>query len=151
MSYARKKGLKNALCLYAFEGHEDYERIWDDLAALPSLDIFGCDPYWRWPPRVNAEPAPHVTHYAEKVVAKTSGGPQAPGPSGSQIWIQAMRFNKGLEGEIDAACRAAAEAGVTHLAAWSFDGGSLLDTVLAEDAAAVQKSLFKAFAKIKKT
>ena len=68
---------------------------------------------------------------------------------GSQIWVQAMRLAKGKETELAAACDAAVKAGVTHLAAWSFDGGALLDTVLAEDPAKVWDVVEKIFQKIR--
>jgi hypothetical protein len=144
MIFARRKKMRNALCLYAFEGHEDYENLWNALAAIPELDVFGCDPYWRWPPRRPRPVAAHVAHYAEKTVASVRGAGK-----GSQIWIQSMRLARGRENEIEAACQAAARAGATHLAAWSYDGGALLDTVLAEDPAQVWAATARAFRKVK--
>jgi hypothetical protein len=143
MGFAQTEGCRNALCLYAHEGHPTYDAIWQDLSTLPAMDIFGCDPYWRWPPR-RKDVWAHVGRFAQKVVAAT-----APGKKSSQIWIQAMRLARGQEGEIEKACQAAAQAGVTHLAAWSFDGGALLDTVLAEDPAAVWRVVTRAFAKLR--
>ncbi|MBI4395473.1 MAG: hypothetical protein HY548_00160 [Elusimicrobia bacterium] len=140
MGFSRKKGLRNALCLYAFEGYKEYERIWNDLASLPSLDIFGCDPYWRWPPRQQRNPAAHVSHFAERVMDAVR-----PAGKGGQVWIQAMRLPKGAEWEIEKACLAASEAGVTHIAAWSYDGGALLDTVLAENPGEVWGAVQRAF------
>jgi hypothetical protein len=145
MDEARKKKVRNALCLYAFDGYEDYETLWNELAALPALDIFGCDPYWRWPPRVNKPPREHVARYAAKVVSAVK-----PLKKKSQIWIQAMRFRKGVETEIDEAVQAAVREGVTHLAAWSYDGGALLDTVLAEDPPRVWAAVEKAFARYRR-
>jgi hypothetical protein len=143
MALARQKGMRNALCLYAFEGYKEYERLWKDLAALPDLDIFGCDPYWRWRPR-QRNPRGHVKHYSERVVEATR-----PAGKGSQIWIQAMRLPQGTENEIEIACQAAAQEGVTHLAAWSYDGGALLDTVLAEDPARVWAEVARIFKQIR--
>lgn len=125
MAFAKSKGLRNAMCLYAFKGYPEYDRIWQEAAALPDLDIFGCDPYWRW--RGRHDPAGHVTEFSKKVVANA-----LPNGKGSQVWIQAMRLPAGTEHEIKPAIEAAVAAGITHVAAWSFDGGELLDTVLAE-------------------
>jgi hypothetical protein len=145
MAFAKMKGLRNALCLYAFEGYEDYDRIWSELGSLPDLDIFGCDPYWRWVPR-ERPPAAHVAQHAARLleIAKPLG-------KETQIWIQAMRLPKGKESEINLACQAAAQAGVTHLAAWSYDGGSLLDTVLAEDPTTVWNEVARAFSPFHET
>lgn len=140
--HARKKGLKNALCLYAFEGYRPYEDLWNDLAALPEVDVFGCDPYWRWRPR-RRDPVKHVRHFSEKLLSTARPG------QGTQVWIQAMRLPAGTEGEIGRAVRAASDAGVTHVAAWSYDGGALLDPVLAEDPAQVWAETAKAFSALR--
>lgn len=137
MGDARAMGMKNALCLYAFEGYEEYDRIWERLAGIPGLDVFGTDPYWRWRP-ARQDPARHVDHYTRKAV-RSAGG------AGVQIWVQAMRLPRGTESEIGAACRAAADAGATHLAAWSYDGGELLDPVLSECPDRVWAEVEKAF------
>jgi hypothetical protein len=142
MAHARKKGLKNALCLYAFQGYKDYERLWQELASLPAVDIFGCDPYWRWR-RGRRRPENHVRHYAEKLLSTVRPG------QGTQVWIQSMRLPAGAEGEIGLAVQAAAAAGVSHITAWSFDGGALLDPVLAENPTRVWSETAKAFASLR--
>jgi hypothetical protein len=126
MAFAKSKSLKNAMCLYAFKGYPEYDLIWKQAAALPDLDIFGCDPYWRWRGR-RYDPAEHVAEFSKKVIENA-----APNGKGSQVWIQAMRLPAGTENEIAPAIEAAVKAGITHVAAWSYDGGELLDTVLAE-------------------
>lgn len=142
MAHARAKGLKNALCLYAYEGYKAYEDIWNAVAALPLLDVFGCDPYWRWS-RGRKDPVQHVRHYADKLAATVRPG------QGSQIWIQAMRLPAGTEPEIAQAVRAAVDGKATHVAAWSFDGGALLDPVLAENPTRVWAETAKAFSALR--
>lgn len=138
IAFAKSKGLKNALCLYAFKGYEEYDKLWSGAAALPDLDIFGCDPYWRW--RRRHDPKIHVEEFSRKVVedARRNG-------KESQIWIQAMRLPAGTSGEVEKAIEAALNQGVTHIAAWSFDGGELLDTVLSEKPAEVWNAVEQAF------
>ncbi len=142
MSYAKSKGMKNALCLYAFKGNKEYDHVWEQAARLKDLDIFGCDPYWRW--RGHQDPAKHVAEFSRHTVqhARANG-------KGSQIWIQAMRLPAGAENEIARACEAAVKEGVTHLAAWSFDGGELLDPVLSENPAEVWRVTEEIFKKIR--
>jgi hypothetical protein len=141
-NHARRKKLKNALCLYAFDGYRPYDDMWNDLSALPEVDIFGCDPYWRWSTG-RRDPVKHVQRYAERLKSTVRSD------QGTQIWIQSMRLPAGTEGEIGKAVRAAAESGVTHIAAWSYDGGALLDPVLAEDPARVWAETAKAFSSLK--
>jgi hypothetical protein len=126
MAYAKRHMLKNALCLYAFKGIAEYDKIWEEASALTDLDIFGCDPYWRW--RGRQAPDVHVGEFARHVVSSATRNNKQ-----SQVWIQAMRLPAGAEPEIDKACDAAVRAGITHIAAWSFDGGELLDPVLSEN------------------
>lgn len=142
-AHARKRGLKNALCLYAFEGYKPYEDLWNDLFSIPEMDIVGCDPYWRWS-RGTKSPSGNVRHYAEKLLA--TARPE----QGTQVWVQAMRLPSGTEGEITQAVNAAAEAGVSHIAAWSFDGGALLDPVLAENPGRVWAETQHAFATLRR-
>lgn len=156
IQFAARKGLRNALCLYAFEGYAEYDLIWSELSSIPQLDVFGCDPYWRWRPfrwasvmsadkaRKIREPGAYVKYFSERVLRETRLSKKQ-----SQIWLQAMRLPAGAEKEIGEACRAAAKAGVTHIAAWSYDGGALLDPVLAERPEKVWAEVSRAFRAIR--
>jgi hypothetical protein len=142
MAYTHSKGMKNSICLYAFKGHEEYDSLWAEAARLKDLDILGCDPYWRW--RGHHDPKTHVGEFSRHVarLARENG-------KGSQIWIQAMRLPAGAEGEIEAACEAIVAEGVTHIAAWSFDGGELLDPVLSERPADVWRTTENIFKRLR--
>jgi hypothetical protein len=143
MARARELKMRNALCLYAFDGYAEYDRIWERLGSLNDVDVFGTDPYWRWRP-ARQDPAQHVRRFTERAAALAR-----PLKKDIQIWIQAMRLPKGKESEIGTACRAAVEAGATHVAAWSYDGGALLDPVLSEDPPRVWAEVAAAFAALK--
>ncbi len=143
MAFARSKGMKNAICLYAYRGHAEYDLVWKGAAELPDLDIFGCDPYWHW--RFKRDVTPHVTEFSEYVVETAKANKKS-----SQVWIQAMRLPTGTEHQIGDAVEAAVKAGITHVAAWSFDGGELLDTVLSERPDVVWSEVEKAFQKFRR-
>jgi len=142
MDFCHENKLRNAICLYAFRGIKDYDWFWEEAAGLKSLDILGCDPYWRW--HWNRDPRVHVKEFSRFVfeMARRNG-------KESQVWIQAMRLPAGSEGEIEQACNVAVNEGVSHLAAWSFDGGELLDPVLSERPGEVWNSVERAFKKLK--
>ncbi|MCG3205655.1 MAG: hypothetical protein KCHDKBKB_02377 [Elusimicrobia bacterium] len=125
MAFSHSKGLKNSLCLYALKGHEEYDLLFKEAATLPDLDIFGCDPYWHW--RFKKPVVSHVEEFSKYVSLHATTNKKM-----SQIWIQAMRLPSGKESEIGLAVEAAIRQGISHIAAWSFDGGELLDTVLSE-------------------
>lgn len=141
MRFAKKKKLINALTIYAFEGILEYDRLWNMAGSLEEVDIFGCDPYWRW--HRNYNPGKRVSHFAEKVVKTCWEYDKEP-----HLWIQGMKFPKGTEKEISEAVLAAADAGVHNMAAWSYDGGELLDPVLSDNSQKVWKEIKKAYRKL---
>jgi hypothetical protein len=143
MAFAKSKKLKNALCLYAFKGHAEYDQVWGLASQLKDLDILGCDPYWRW--HRNFDPRKRVFEFSRYVETHASKNGK-----GSQIWVQAMKLPAGKEDELQTAITAAADAKVTHIAAWSFDGGELLDPVLSERPDKVWSEVEKAFLRLRK-
>lgn len=143
MAFSKAKNMRNAICLYAFKGHDEYDRVWKEAASLKDLDIFGCDPYWRW--RGKHEPKAHVGEFSRHVVDHATKNGKS-----SQVWIQSMRLPAGAEPEIEKAVEAAVMAGITHVASWSYDGGELLDTVLSERPAIVWEHTERAFKRFRK-
>ena len=89
-------------------------RDWEAAAAIPDLDVFGCDPYWLL---FRAEPEPFVRAFTKRTIelAQRYG-------LDSQIWVQAFSVPEGREEELGAGLRVAAEEGATHVAAWSYRG-----------------------------
>ena len=85
---------------------------WEAAAAIPDLDIFGCDPYWY---AFRVAPEPFVRPFTKRTVelAKRHG-------RDVQIWVQAFSVPEGREQELDLGLRVAVEEGATHVAAWSF-------------------------------
>ncbi len=142
INFSHEKKMRNALCLYALRGFQDFDWLWEEAASIHNLDILGCDPYWRW--HLNRDVEGHVSEFSKLTVemARKQG-------KETQIWIQAMRLPAKTEHEIETACQAAVEAGVSHLAAWSYDGGEILDTVLSERPAEVWKAVEATFRKLK--
>lgn len=122
-----------------FTGVQD----WATAAALPDLDIFGCDPYWYL---FRAEPEPFVIAYAERTLravrdvrAQTNRRP------GSLLGVQAFAVPAGREPELWTAIRTAARLGVTHVAAWSYRGGTAMSFNRAERPDAVWQVIGDAY------
>lgn len=142
MTFAHRKRLTNVLTIYAVQGVPEYDQLWEQAAALPALDSFGCDPYWRW--RRQRNPRTHVQTFAAKVVASCQAQGKEP-----HLWLQAMRFPSGAESEIGEAAEAAVTAGVRNLAVWSYDGGELLDGVLSARPRRVWQAVVTAFQRLR--
>ena len=134
---AKKNKVKNAVCVYA---KEEYELFWDMIAGIKYIDIFGSDPYWRF---AKAELRPFVTYFSQKVV-QTAKKYKKEG----QIWIQAMRIPSGCEAEIETAVDIAFNEGIRNIAAWSYHGGGLMDTLSSKNPQLVWQTLSAAYGKI---
>jgi hypothetical protein len=96
-------------------------RDWDAAAAIPDLDIFGCDPYWYF---FRAEPEPFVRAFARRAVETARRHDRK-----VQIWVQAFSVPEGREEELALGLRVAAEEGATHLAAWSYRATESMSSV----------------------
>jgi hypothetical protein len=111
-AYAREKGARNALCVLPIPDDHRNALPFDRAAALPGLDIFGTDPYWRI---FDRDPAEFVAEQTDRVVAACAGAGVAP-----QIWVQAFGLPSGHEAEVVVALETAVARGATHIAAWSY-------------------------------
>jgi hypothetical protein len=93
----------------------------DSAAAIPDLDIFGCDPYWYL---FGAEPEPFMRTYSrEAAEASSKHGRDL------QLWVQAFSVPEGREDELRTGLRVAEEVGATHVAAWSFEATASMSQI----------------------
>lgn len=93
---------------------------WETAAAIPDLDIFGCDPYWLI---FEAEPESFAETYTARVLrAARRAAELRRRPRQTQVWVQGFGVPAGRERELFGAVRLAARMGVTHVAAWSYGG-----------------------------
>jgi hypothetical protein len=113
--YAKDCGLKNALCVLPEEEPLRGVRNWEVLTAIPSLDIFGTDPYWaiRGMP---LEPYVRDTTLRAKALCEKYG-------LELQMWVLAFLIQEGREDEVMRAAEIFYEEGVRNIAAWSYGGG----------------------------
>lgn len=98
-------------------GVGDYESA----AAIPDLDIFGCDPYWYL---FGTDAAEFVRSYgsAARTAAKKQG-------RDLQLWVQAFSVPEGREEELRVGLRVAEQLGATHVAAWSYEATASMSQV----------------------
>jgi hypothetical protein len=93
---------------------------WDAAAAIPDLDIFGCDPYWFL---FEADPEPFTEACTARALrAARRAADLTRRRRSTQVWVQGFMVPAGRERELAGAIRLAARMGVTHVAAWSYRG-----------------------------
>jgi CRP-like cAMP-binding protein len=116
---------------------------WQAAAALPDLDVVGCSPYW-W--GYQADAGPFLRAYVERMLraarlASEYGGRRL----GTQVWLQAFGVPAGRESELWTAVQSVARMGVTHVAAWSYAGGTAMSLTRSERPDVVWKVVGDAF------
>lgn len=126
-----KKGLRSAVCVLPFENSSTVND-WAKIAAIPSLAVFGTDPYWR-PHEANV--AGYVGRFAKRIKGLADQHRKE-----AMLWILNFNIPKGEEGKIRQALEAGYQEGIRNFAAWSYFGASYI-SIKAEDPAAVWKML----------
>jgi len=114
---------------------------WEAAAAIPALDIFGCDPYWYL---ARTEPEPYVRAFTGRALEVSQQYKRD-----TQIWVQAFSVPEGREEELRLGLRIAAELGATHLAAWSYDGTSSMSSIRPARPEVVWRIIGEAFGEVR--
>ncbi len=129
------RGIKASVCLLPFENSSTVND-WSKVAAIPSVSIFGTDPYWK--PH-QPEVGKHVGRFSRQV-AELARQHRKEG----QIWILNFNIPKGEEGQIRVAINAAYQEGIRNFAAWSYFGAAYMK-LKSEDPAAVWRTLSECY------
>jgi hypothetical protein len=133
VGHVARHGARAAICPLPLSGGAHGIRDWSRLAALPGLDTFGTDPYWK----AFGEPAePFVREYARRVV--TLGREHGVRP---QIWIQGFSVQAADAEDIAAAVRVAREEGVEDLWVWGFEACGHMSALAPDDPEAVWRAI----------
>lgn len=108
--YAKDKGLKNAVCMLP-KSHDHSSELWEKVISLPSVDIFGTDPYW-WADedviQLVGDISATVLEMAEKYNKE------------AQVWIKGFMVPAGDEQKVIQAIQTAYNAGIRNIAVWSY-------------------------------
>ncbi len=110
---------------------------WTSAAAIPDLDIFGCDPYWYALQTDVTSLVPNFSREAIRV-ARAAGRQ-------SQIWVQAFSAPAGREEEMRTAVEIAAAEGADYIAAWSYAGTGSMSRIRCERPEVAWQVLGEAF------
>lgn len=138
---AKSGGAKVALCLLPdWEEKNTVLERWARFAQLPSVDIFGTDPYWMWAERSFSD----FEFFVRVTVELGERFGKEP-----QIWIQACKVKKGQEEWVRKSVERAWELGVRNIMAWSFLGTPYITWVRSDRPERVWEELVAAFQMIR--
>jgi hypothetical protein len=135
-SYAREKGLKNVLCLLPHD--EDID--WDYYASIPTIDVFGTDPYWVLHPE-------DFETWMEEKVRKVSQLSKKYSKE-SEIWIQNFRVREGEEYLIEKVALKAKEYGIDRISAWSYKGTAYMSYIRSDNPEKVWRTLLQVYSNL---
>jgi hypothetical protein len=111
-------------------------------AAIPGLDIFGCDPYWYL---FGVDAGAFVRTYGRIAAdAALKHG------RGLQLWLQAFSVPDGREEELRTGIRVAEELGATHLAAWSYEATASMSHIRCARPEVVWRLLGEEFRRVRR-
>jgi hypothetical protein len=128
IGYTHGKQVTTDLCLlphgitFDLVGVDD----WEPFGAIPGLDYFGTDPYWRAGDTVPMEPYVRPNAAAVRQLCDEHG-------LRDQYWVQGYGFPRGTEDEIAAAIDIAVEEGMADIAIWGYRASESMSRLWSED------------------
>jgi hypothetical protein len=109
-------GLQTIACVMPIPPHD---QLFEPVAAIPELDVFGTDPYWLLSGRYGFDmDIDGACAYTRRVKALCEEKKKS-----SQIWLNCWRIPAGLERDIYSGGKQLAQVGCDSLYTWSFRGG----------------------------
>lgn len=114
---AKDRGVRQGLCLLPHGITFDLVGVadWEPYLAIPGLDFFGTDPYWRAGDTVPMEPYVRPNAVEVREACRRHG-------LENQFWVQCYGFPAGTEHEIADAIGIALDEGMTDIGIWSYRG-----------------------------
>lgn len=124
---AKRRGMRNCVCVLPDEGGE-FGRLsgtaeWESIARIPSVNIFGTDPYWLL---FGKKMEQFVREYSRKVVEICKKYGKEP-----QGWVLAFLIPAGREEDVGQAVDIMFDEGIRNIAAWGFRGCEVIDIACA--------------------
>jgi hypothetical protein len=139
---AHAKGLRNAVCLLPIKQKSLGLSDWTRVASIPTLDIFGTDPYWIF---FEKQLRQFVGDFAREVKSLCQKFSKE-----AQIWIQAYRIPYGREQEIKEAVAVAYSEGIRNFAAWSYYGTAYMSYIRSDNPEKVWQILGEVYGELQR-
>ncbi|MFQ5863730.1 MAG: hypothetical protein ACE5IW_00715 [bacterium] len=136
------KGVRNGVCLLPIKEKSLGLSDWSRVVSIPSLDVFGTDPYWIF---FKKELRQFVGDFAGEVQNLCNKFNKE-----SQIWIQAYKIPAGREEEIKEAVAVAYSEGIRNFAAWSYYGTAYMSYIRSDNPRKVWQVLGEVYGELQR-
>jgi N-acetylmuramic acid 6-phosphate etherase len=135
-AHVAARGGKNTICLLPLTEGSHGIADWDAVAALPGLDVFATDPYWK----NFDEPADSFVGRFAKLLAETA----ARHGVRPQLWVPSFGLTHEDVPDLEGAIAAARAAGIDDLWTWGYEACGHMTHLATPDSALVWEVVTKA-------
>ena len=135
-AHVASRGGKNTICLLPLTEGSHGISDWDAVAALPGLDVFATDPYWK----NFDEPADSFVGRFATLLAETAArhGVRA------QLWLPSFGLTRDDIPDLEGAIGAAREAGIEDLWTWGYEACGHMTLLATPDSPLVWEAVTRA-------
>ncbi|HKC21610.1 MAG TPA: N-acetylmuramic acid 6-phosphate etherase [Gaiellaceae bacterium] len=135
-AHVASRGGKNTVCLLPLTEGSHGIKDWDAVAALPGLDVFATDPYWK---NFDEEPGAFVGRFA-KLLAETA----ARHGVRPQLWVPSFGLTRDDIADLDAAIESTRAAGIDDIWTWGYEACVHMTHLATPDAPLVWEAVTRA-------
>jgi N-acetylmuramic acid 6-phosphate etherase len=135
-AHVAARGGKNTICLLPLTEGSHGIKDWDSVAALPGLDVFATDPYWK----NFDEPAGSFVGRFATLLAETAArhGVRA------QLWLPSFGLTRDDIPDLEAAIEAARAAGIDDVWTWGYEACGHMTHLATPDSSVVWEAVTRA-------
>ena len=135
-AHVASRGGKNTICLLPLTEGSHGIKDWDAVAALPGLDVFATDPYWK---NFDEEPGAFVGRFA-KLLADTA----ARHGVRPQLWVPSFGLARDDIPDLEAAIESTRAAGIDDIWTWGYEACGHMTLLATQDSQQVWEAVTQA-------
>jgi N-acetylmuramic acid 6-phosphate etherase len=131
--HVRSRGGKNTICLLPLTEGSHGIKDWDAVAALPGLDVFATDPYWK---NFDEDPGAFVGRFARLLSATAERHGVRP-----QLWVPSFGLTRADILDLEAAIESTRAAGIDDIWTWGYEACGHMTHLATPDAPLVWEAV----------
>jgi N-acetylmuramic acid 6-phosphate etherase len=135
-AHVAARGGKNTICLLPLTEGSHGIKDWDAVAALPGLDVFATDPYWK---NFDEEPGAFVGRFAQLLAETAARHGVRP-----QLWVPSFGLTREDIPDLEAAIASTRAAGIDDIWTWGYEACGHMTHLATPDAPLVWEAVTRA-------
>jgi N-acetylmuramic acid 6-phosphate etherase len=135
-AHVASRGGKNTICLLPLTEGSHGIKDWDAVAALPGLDVFATDPYWK---NFDEDPGAFVGRFAKLLAETATRHGVRP-----QLWVPSFGLTRDDIPDLEAAIESTRAAGIEDIWTWGYEACGHMTHLATRDAPLVWEAVTRA-------